>query len=59
MIVKENDAMKEQYIAPEANVITLEAVEKLAALDGHPESGVTRAGDIIDSNTSVGSGRPR
>ena len=51
--------MKEKYIAPEATVITLEAVEKLAALDGHPESGVTRAGDIVDSNTSVGSGRPR
>ena len=50
--------MKEQYTTPEANVITLEAVEKLAALDGHPDAGASRAGDIVDSSTEVGSGRP-
>ena len=50
--------MKKIYEAPVATVITLAAVEKLAALDGHPDEKITRAGDIIDSNTSVGSGRP-
>ena len=51
--------MKELYTAPDVSVITLEAVEKLAALDGHPDSGVNTASDIVDSNTSVGSGRPK
>lgn len=50
--------MKKIYEAPAATVITLEAVEKLALLDGQASDGLTRAGDLIDSNTSVGSGRP-
>ena len=49
--------MKKVYEAPEANVITLAAIEKLAALDGHRDQSV-RAGDIITGGTSVGEGRP-
>lgn len=45
--------MKELYTAPEATVITLAAVEKLAALDGHPDDPITRAGDVIGGQTSV------
>ena len=48
--------MKKIYEAPEATAITLAAVEKLALLDGHADA--PAKGDIIDSNTSVGSGRP-
>ena len=50
--------MKKIYEAPVATVITLTAVEKLAALDGHPDGRTTRAGDILDSGTSIGQ-RPR
>lgn len=41
--------MKEVYIAPVASVITLAAVEKLAALDGHPAE---RAGNTIIGGVS-------
>lgn len=53
--------MKELYIAPEANVITLASVEKLAALDGHPDSGINTANtddDFLSVGQGTGSGRP-
>ena len=51
--------MKKIYETPVATVITLAAVEKLAALDDHPDEKITRAGDIIGSSTTTGSGRPK
>lgn len=51
--------MKKIYEAPTANVITLEAVEKLALLEDRSSDGLTRAGDIIDASTTTGSGRPK
>ena len=50
--------MKKIYETPAATVINLAAVEKLAALDGHPDGAVNPASDIVDATTSVGSGRP-
>ena len=47
--------MKEIYVAPEANVVTMAAIENLALIE---DNAASRAGDILDSNTSVGSGRP-
>lgn len=51
--------MKKIYEAPVATVITLAAIEKIAALDDHPDGKITRAGDIVDSSTTTGSGRPK
>lgn len=51
--------MKKTYIAPEGTVILLMAEEKLAALDGHPDSGVSTVNDDTPTgSTVVGDDRP-
>lgn len=49
--------MKEIYVAPEATVVTMAAIENLALIEDRDVA--SRAGDVLDSNTSVGSGRPK
>ena len=49
--------MKEIYVAPEATVVTMAAMENLALIEERDMP--SRAGDILDANTSVGSGRPK
>ena len=52
--------MKKIYETPVATVITLAAIEKLAALDGHPDAGVSPANsDIPSVSHGTGSGRPK
>ena len=57
---KGDTTMKELYTAPEANVINLAAVEKLAVLEGHPDAGISTVGndDFFSVNQGAGSGRP-
>lgn len=49
--------MKEIYVVPEATVVTMAAIENLAVIEDRAVG--TRAGDIVDASTSVGSGRPK
>jgi hypothetical protein len=49
--------MKEIYVAPEATVVTMAAIENLAVIEDRGAG--TRAGDILDATTSIGSGRPK
>lgn len=52
--------MKKIYEAPAATVITLEAVEKMALLDGHSGDGVSALdSDTPDYSIGTGSGRPK
>ena len=48
--------MKKIYETPVATVITLAAVEKLAVLDGRPD---TKSSDIPNVSHGTGSGRPK
>lgn len=51
--------MKKEYQAPEGTVILLMAQERLAALDGHPDSGITPLNDDTPtSSTVIGDDRP-
>jgi hypothetical protein len=50
--------MKIPYIAPEATVITVVPVEKLALLDDHRDGGAVPANDLVDSSTQVDDFRP-
>ena len=49
--------MKVNYVAPGAAVVTMAALENLALIDERDIS--SRAGDIVDSSTTTGSGRPK
>jgi hypothetical protein len=49
--------MKEIYVAPEATVVTMAAIENLALIEDRDIA--SRAGDIIGSSTTTGSGRPK
>lgn len=53
--------MKKNYEAPVANVITVEAVEKLALLDERSNDGINTASDddfVVSTGHGSGSGRP-
>ena len=42
--------MKMNYDAPQVEIINLEAMERIAALDGHPDEGVSAAANGDDGN---------
>lgn len=53
--------MKRFYEIPDAKVINLAAMERIALLEGHPDEGVAAASDDYVPNPSgfgVGDGRP-